>query len=115
MGTLKANGYTPRSLYESNPELREAIDLIDGGFFSDGDRELFRPLVESLLTRDDYMLLADYQAYVDCQQRVSEAYRPSDRLDAHVDPQQRASRPVLLGPLDPRVLPRHLEGEPDHR
>jgi starch phosphorylase len=73
----KAEGYTPRSIYESNPELREAIDIIDSGFFSNGDRELFHPLVESLLTRDDYMLLADYQAYVDCQQRVSDAY--SDR------------------------------------
>ena len=72
---LKAGGYTPRDLYESNAELREALDLIGGGFFSNGDRELFRPLVESLLTRDDYMLLADYQAYVDCQQRVSDAYR----------------------------------------
>jgi len=70
----KAEGYAPRSIYESNPELREAIDLIDSGFFSDGDCGLFHPLVESLLTRDDYMLLADYQAYVDCQQRVSEAY-----------------------------------------
>ena len=70
----KAEGYTPHSIYESNPELREAIDLINSGFFSDGDRGLFHPLVESLLTRDDYMLLADYQAYVDCQQRVSEAY-----------------------------------------
>jgi glycogen phosphorylase len=73
----KAEGYAPRSIYESNPELREAIDRIDSGFFSDGDRGLFHPLVESLLTRDDYMLLADYQAYVDCQQRVSDAY--SDR------------------------------------
>jgi glycogen phosphorylase len=71
----KGGGYTPRSLYESNGELREALDQIGGGFFSHGDRELFRPLVESLLTRDDYMLLADYQAYVDCQQRVSVAYR----------------------------------------
>jgi starch phosphorylase len=70
----KANGYVPRRVYESNPELREVIDLIDRGLFSNGDRELFRPLVESLLTRDDYMLLADYQSYVDCQQRVSEAY-----------------------------------------
>ena len=61
-------------MYESNPELRETIDLIDSGFFSDGDRGLFHPLVESLLIRDDYMLLADYQAYVDCQQRVSDAY-----------------------------------------
>jgi starch phosphorylase len=70
----RAEGYTPRSIYESNPELREALDLVDSGFFSDGDGGLFRPLVESLLTRDDYMLLADYQAYVDCRQRVSAAY-----------------------------------------
>jgi starch phosphorylase len=71
----RAGGYNPRSYYESNADLREAIDLIDGGFFSSGDREVFRPLVQSLLTHDDYMLLADYQAYVDCQQRVSDAYR----------------------------------------
>jgi starch phosphorylase len=70
----KSEGYKPRSIYESNSELREAIDLIGSGFFSDNDRGLFHPLVESLLTRDDYMLLADYQAYVECQQRVSEAY-----------------------------------------
>jgi starch phosphorylase len=71
----KRDGYNPRKFYESNPELREAIDLIDAGYFSNGDRELFRPLVESLLTRDDYMLLADYQSYIDCQQRASDAYR----------------------------------------
>src|SRR4029450_512327 len=70
----KAEGYTPRSIYEANPELREAIDVINSGFSLDGDRGLFHPLVESLLTRDDYMLLADYQAYVDCQQRVRDAY-----------------------------------------
>jgi glycogen phosphorylase len=74
VGQLKVNGYRPRSIYESNPELREAIDLIASGFFSNGDRDLFRPLVESLLNRDDYMLLADYQSYMDCQQRVSEAF-----------------------------------------
>jgi starch phosphorylase len=38
---------------------------------------MFRPLVDALLTRDDYMLLADYQSYIDCQQRVSDAYRDS--------------------------------------
>jgi starch phosphorylase len=78
VGRLKAAGYAPRGVYDSNPDLREAIDLIADGFFSNGDRELFRPLVESLLTRDDYMLLADYHAYVDCQQRVSDAYRDQD-------------------------------------
>ena len=71
----KAGGYRPRDLYESNTELRAALDLIGSGAFSNGDRDLFRPLVDSLLTRDDYMLLADYQSYIDCQARVSDAYR----------------------------------------
>jgi len=75
VAAVNAAGYHPRAIYETNPELRAAIDLIAAGAFSNGDRELFRPLVESLLLNDEYLLLADYQAYVDCQQRVSEAYR----------------------------------------
>jgi glycogen phosphorylase len=72
---LRSSGYNPRGIYESNSELRETIDLISSGAFSGGDRDLFRPLVDSLLYHDHYMLLADYQAYVDCQQRVNDAYR----------------------------------------
>jgi glycogen phosphorylase len=75
---LKADAYRPRTVYEANPELREALDMIDAGHFSDGDRDLFRPLVESLLGRDEYMLLADYESYIDCQERVNDAYR--DRM-----------------------------------
>jgi len=70
----KAQGYRPRDVYESNAELREALDAIGSGLFSNGDRDLFQPLVHSLLERDDYMLLADYQAYVDAQQRVSDTW-----------------------------------------
>jgi len=75
---VKADGYRPSSHYESNAELREAIDTLDAGRFSNGDREVFRPLVESLLTRDEYLLFADFQSYLDCQQRVSDAYRDQD-------------------------------------
>lgn len=71
----KAGGYNPRAVYESNPELREAVDLLASGYFSKGDRELFRPLIESLLNRDEYMLFADYQSYLDCQEQVGKAYR----------------------------------------
>jgi len=78
-GALSARGYSPRAIYEANPRLRAAIELIESGHFSNGDRGLFRPLVASLLDRDEYMLLADYQAYVDCQERVSEAYRDQER------------------------------------
>jgi starch phosphorylase len=74
----KAAGYRPRDVHDADPELREALDLISSGLFSNGDRDLFRPILDSLLDRDDYMLLADYRAYVECQQRVSEAYRDSD-------------------------------------
>jgi starch phosphorylase len=72
---LRSSGYNPRDLYGSNPDLRDVIDLISGGAVSGGDRELFRPIVDSLLNRDEYMLFADYQAYVDGQQRVNDAYR----------------------------------------
>jgi len=73
-----AHGYAPRYYYESNPSLREAIDLIASGHFSHGDTNLFAPLVDSLLHHDPYLLLADYQSYVDCQERVAAAFRDQE-------------------------------------
>jgi starch phosphorylase len=67
-------GYNPRSVYESNANLREVLDSLTSGEFSHGDRTLFEPLISSLLTIDEYMLLADYQSYIDCQDTVSRAY-----------------------------------------
>jgi len=75
----KRDGYNPRVAYESNGKLREVIDSLTSGEFSHGDRALFEPLVNSLLTRDEYMLLADYQSYVDCQDRVSLAYKNQEQ------------------------------------
>ena len=71
-------GYRPMDYYNNNAELKSVIDLIAAGHFSNGDRELFRPIVDSLLHDDQYMLLADYQDYVDCQERVDQVYR--DRM-----------------------------------
>jgi starch phosphorylase len=75
---LKVKGYEPRTWYEANPHLREAIDQVRSGHFSRGDTELFRPLVENLLHHDPFLLLADYQSYIDCQDRVSSAYRDQE-------------------------------------
>jgi starch phosphorylase len=71
---LKAKGYHPRTFYESNSDLREAIERIASGHFSRGDSGLFKPLVDSLIHTDEYMLMADYGPYVECQDRVSEAF-----------------------------------------
>lgn len=72
---LKARGYDPGTYYAANPALREATDLISAGHFSGGDTRLFAPLVDELLRHDEYLLCADYQSYVDCQDRVSAAFR----------------------------------------
>jgi starch phosphorylase len=71
----KAAGYHPHQIYESNGALREVIDGIGSGHFSRGDRSLFHPLVDSLLNSDPYLLFADYQSYVDCQDQVCKTYR----------------------------------------
>jgi len=71
----RAAGYNPREYYDTNAELRLAIDRIASGFFSNGNPDLFQPLVNNLLDRDEYLLMADYQAYIDCQDQVGLAFR----------------------------------------
>jgi starch phosphorylase len=56
----KASGYRPRDVYQANPQLRAAVDLLAAGHFSRGDPGLFGPLVGALLDRDEYLLFADY-------------------------------------------------------
>ena len=73
-----AAGYDPRHLYESIPALRSVMDALYSGQFSHGDRELFHPLLDSLLGYDSYLLLADYESYVHCQDQVAEAYRDQE-------------------------------------
>jgi len=72
-------GYRPYEHYRSDEELRAAIDAIADGTFSNGDRELFKPVVENLLGADPYMVLADYRSYVDCQEGVSRLWGDRER------------------------------------
>jgi starch phosphorylase len=71
---VRREGYRPAALVEDSAELREALDLVQSGHFSNGDREMFRPLVESLLNFDPFLVLADYADYLQCQERVSAAW-----------------------------------------
>ena len=76
---MKARGYRPMDCYSGNQRLREVIDLIRSGFFSRGDAELFRPLIDSLMYYDPYMLFADFESYLEAQAGVSEAYGDAER------------------------------------
>ncbi len=75
---MRVEVYRPWMFYNDNQELQAVIDLINSGLFSHGDRELFRPLTDNLIQHDPFMLLADYQSYVDAQSEVSNAFRDAD-------------------------------------
>ncbi len=74
-----AQGYRPYEHYQSDEELRAIVHAISDGAFSNGDRELFKPIVENLLGSDPYMLLADYRSYVDRQEEVGRVWREVER------------------------------------
>ena len=76
---LKSQGYQPREYCSGNTNLQKIIDQLSSGVFSRGDQNLFRPLIDNLLYQDPYLLLADYQAYVECQDRVSQTYADAAR------------------------------------
>ncbi|MHC4408537.1 MAG: glycogen/starch/alpha-glucan phosphorylase, partial [Planctomycetota bacterium] len=75
----KQRRHNPRDRYAQDDQLRDAIDAIAAGEFSGGDRMLFRPIVDSLLDRDEYLLLYDYASYVACCEQAADAYRDPDR------------------------------------
>ena len=75
---VKAKGYRPADYIDGNDELRAVLDLIAGGTFSHGDTEVFRPLVDNLRYDDPFLVLADYAAYVACQEQVGAAWQDKD-------------------------------------
>lgn len=76
----KFTGYSPYTVYSTNPELKKCIDMISGGFFSKDNPELFKPIVDALLHHGDhYLVLEDYASYIACQDRVADAYRDRER------------------------------------
>jgi glycogen phosphorylase len=75
---IKREGYRPADYIGRNDELKAVLELIAGGHFSHGDTEVFHPLVESLTYHDPFLVLADYGAYVDCQDRVNAAWQDTE-------------------------------------
>lgn len=75
---LRREGYNPWDYYNANAELKKALDQIKNGFFN-SDKDLFEPIIDSLLNKGDYFLvLADYESYVKKQGEVDELYKKQD-------------------------------------
>jgi starch phosphorylase len=75
----KAAGYDARTVYESNPRLRRVLDFVAGGELSPEEPGRFRPLVEQLLRHDEYMVLADFDAYLAAQAQVDTTFADEEK------------------------------------
>jgi starch phosphorylase len=75
---IQSGGYQPGEYLTANDELRTVLDLIANGYFSHGDREVFRPVVDNLRHADPFLVLADYAAYIACQEKVSAAWKDGE-------------------------------------
>ncbi|MDJ0626417.1 MAG: glycogen/starch/alpha-glucan phosphorylase [Candidatus Caenarcaniphilales bacterium] len=76
---LNENGYNPMDYYHANQELKEVIDAIANGVFSQGDREIYKPIIDSLIYRDEYKLMIDFSSYLECQSRIAEVFKDKNR------------------------------------
>jgi len=83
---LHQHGYDPMHYYHQNAELRRVLDMIRSGFFSPDEPDRYHDVVNNLTYSDHFLVLADYAAYIEAQERVNQAYR---------DPQQWARMAIL--------------------
>ena len=76
---VQAQNYRPRDFYEKSPLLREVMDGLQSGRFTDGDRDLFAPVVQDLLNVDRFCVLADFDDYVRAQGEAGEVFCDATR------------------------------------
>ena len=79
LAELHHQGYRPWELIGSMPELADVLRLVEQGHFSNGDGDLFRPLLENLTGRDPFYVLADFDDYMRCQDAVSKTWADRQR------------------------------------
>jgi starch phosphorylase len=72
---LRYDGYNPRTFIDRSPALRETLAMIEAGFFSFGEPERFRPILDSLRHEDRYLVCADFDGFVAAESEAAELYR----------------------------------------
>lgn len=78
MSDLGTKGYVPSSFYENSERLRRSIDLLGSGTLTRGNRDAASTIVNDLLDNDRFMALADFDSYLEAQDRVDKAYADPD-------------------------------------
>lgn len=72
---MKQKGYNPNDYISQNTYLQRILTLIKENYFSREEHDLFKPIYDTLVYEDKYMLMADFDAYVNCHQKLHEEYK----------------------------------------
>jgi glycogen phosphorylase len=75
----RAAGYNPMEFIDKDPRLMAVMDLFRTSYFCPEEPNLFNPLIDGLILKDEYMLMADFADYISCQQKVSDLYKKQDQ------------------------------------
>ena len=78
---LRQRGYRPWDYYHQDEELRQVLDWLGSDYFVRGEAVNLPAQVRASLLEggDPFMVLADFRAYCDCQEKVATAYRDRRR------------------------------------
>ena len=75
MARRRIDGYDPWTAINACEELKKALELIGGGYFSPDQTDRYKPLVDAITHGDHYLLSADFPLYLAAQERVDQLYR----------------------------------------
>jgi starch phosphorylase len=74
-------GYDPMQIFNTDMDIRKVLMQLINGFYSPENPELFRPIYNSLLTKEEtgvadrYFILKDFRSYAEAQKRIEEKYK----------------------------------------
>ena len=75
----KNKNYHPADLYNTHDDIRRVMTQMINGYYCPENPDLFRPLYDTLMQKDMYFILADFESYKEAQKKVEAAYRDEKR------------------------------------
>ncbi len=72
----RTESHKPWDYYNQDPRIKRVMDSLTSGLFTPKeDKNLFVPLFQTIMFKDYYMLLADFESYIGTQERLAHDYQ----------------------------------------
>jgi starch phosphorylase len=81
---IKEQGYNPMTFIAESQALKNAIKLLESGFFSPSEPDRYHSLISYITELDPYLICADFESYRECQEKASQTYQDQDTWNTMV-------------------------------